>query len=200
MLKENLLLKEKEKLARDKEEMGNGKIKASIVDTNINENTNQNMVDNVIDDHNLNMYSFSIDDSVIIERIKSNIDKYVLEKEDHYGHKKKYIKSDGWIYIMRIFGFYPSISGIVKEDDCYIAVAELRNKLGEVVSRAYSQFCNDEDKWNEMLTFHKISFVQTRAISRLGKNVFGYIVKFLGDEYVSTPAEEIVMLDKFKKI
>jgi hypothetical protein len=65
---------------------------------------------------------------------------------------------------------------------------------GKKIGNSIGFVGNDEEKWCNMKRYAKISMVQTRAISRAGKNILGFIVKFLGEEYQSTPAEEIVSI------
>ncbi len=105
---------------------------------------------------------------------------------------KDYIPVEGWQSLARANGCIPSVASVRREDDGYVAVAEVRRITdGTVLSSAEGFVGDDEDYWKDQPRFARRAMAQTRAISRVCASAFRFIVVLIDRGLETTPAEEI---------
>lgn len=119
------------------------------------------------------------------------------------GKKKKvvfngetYLENEDWLTVARFYGVTSRISGTR-----YIEYGDVRGfeataeaflpgiDGGQVISMADAMCLNDEPNWSKKPLFQLRSMAQTRASSRVLRQVFGWVVVLAG--YKPTPAEEM---------
>lgn len=71
----------------------------------------------------------------------------------------------------------------------FVAVAELRNQVGMVISRAESSCERDEPKWRDRNNYALRSMAQTRATGKVFRQVLGFVMTVAG--YAGTPADDM---------
>ena len=71
----------------------------------------------------------------------------------------------------------------------FVAVAELRNRDGQVISRAESSCERDESAWRNRNNYALRSMAQTRATGKVFRQVLGFVMTVAG--YAGTPADEV---------
>lgn len=104
---------------------------------------------------------------------------------------KRYIEVEGWCTIAAAYGCVPSIREVVEEERGIRAVAELKRADGTVVAAAEG-FCGlDEPTWSNRAMYARRGMAQTRAISRVCRTAFAFVVKLMDAGLETTPAEEI---------
>jgi hypothetical protein len=104
---------------------------------------------------------------------------------------KKYVKVEGWCTIAAAYGCAPSIREVVEEERGIRAVAELKRADGTVVATAEG-FCGlDEPEWSTRAMYARRGMAQTRAISRVCRTAFAFVVTLMDAGLETTPAEEI---------
>lgn len=67
----------------------------------------------------------------------------------------------------------------------------VRMSDGKVIATAIAFLGDDEPLWKNRPTHAKRAMVQTRAMSRVGRSVFAYIIVLSGAKVKTTPAEEM---------
>lgn len=104
---------------------------------------------------------------------------------------KRYIPVEGWATIAAAYGCAPSIKEVFEEERGIRAVAELRRADGSVVATAEG-FCGlDEPKWSNRALYARRGMAQTRAVSRVCRTAFAFVVTLMNAGLQTTPAEEI---------
>lgn len=121
------------------------------------------------------------------------------------GKKKKvtfngetYLENEDWGTVARFYGVtarirttnyieYGDVRGFEAVAEAYLVGS------GEIVSTAESMCLNDEPNWAKKPLFQLRSMAQTRASSRVLRQVFGWVVVLAG--YKTTPAEEMEGVD-----
>lgn len=108
---------------------------------------------------------------------------------------KKYLPVEAWCTIATAYGCVPSIREVVEEDRGIRAVAELRRMNGSVVAAAEG-FCGlDEPRWATQPLFARRAMSQTRAISRVCRTAFAFVVTLMDSNLSTTPYDEITRGD-----
>jgi hypothetical protein len=119
------------------------------------------------------------------------------------GKKKKvvfngetYLENEDWLTVARFYGVTSRIrsTNYIEYGDVrgFEATAEafmLGPNGGEVISTSEAMCLNDEPNWAKKPLFQLRSMAQTRASSRVLRQVFGWVVVLAG--YKATPAEEM---------
>ncbi len=104
---------------------------------------------------------------------------------------KRYVKVEGWCTIAAAYGCIPSIREVVEEERGIRAVAELKRSDGSVVATAQG-FCGlDEPEWSNRALYARQGMAQTRAISRVCRTAFAFVLKLIDADLQTTPADEI---------
>lgn len=110
-----------------------------------------------------------------------------------------YLENEDWLTVARFYGVTSRIRGTnfveYGEGDNKVvgfeAIAEAYSvQNGDVISMAESMCLSDERNWSSKPLFQLRSMAQTRASSRVLRQVFGWVVVLAG--YKATPAEEMV--------
>lgn len=104
---------------------------------------------------------------------------------------RRYVKVEGWATIAAAYGCAPSIREVVEEDRGIRAVAELKRADGTVVATAEG-FCGlDEPEWSNRALYARRGMAQTRAVSRVCRTAFAFVITLMDAGLETTPAEEI---------
>lgn len=104
---------------------------------------------------------------------------------------KRYLPVEAWCTIAAAYGCAPSIREVAEEDRGIRAVAELKRADGTVVATAEG-FCGlDEPTWSNRALYARRGMAQTRAISRVCRTAFAFVVTLMDAGLQTTPAEEI---------
>ena len=111
-----------------------------------------------------------------------------------------YLENEDWLTVARFYGVTSRIRAThyVQYGDPethfvfgFEAIAEAFHvERGEVISTAESMCLSDESTWAKKPLFQLRSMAQTRASSRVLRQVFGWVVVLAG--YKATPAEEML--------
>lgn len=104
---------------------------------------------------------------------------------------QRFVEVEGWETIAAAYGCTASIHEVAEEDRGIRAVAELKRADGMVISRAEG-FCGlDEPKWSNRPLHARRGMAQTRAISRVCRGVFAFVIVLMKAGLRTTPAEEM---------
>lgn len=104
---------------------------------------------------------------------------------------KKYLPVEAWATIAATYGCAPSIREVVEEERGIRAVAELRKHDGTVIATAEGYVGLDEPTWANRALYARRAMAQTRAISRVCRTAFAFVVTLMDAGLQTTPAEEI---------
>ena len=114
-------------------------------------------------------------------------------------HGETYLENEDWLTVARFYGVTSRIrdskyltfeNGSEAKVHGYEATAEAYLvSTGQVLSMADSMCLSDEGNWSQKPLFQLRSMAQTRASSRVLRQVFGWVVVLAG--YKPTPAEEM---------
>lgn len=105
---------------------------------------------------------------------------------------KKYVKVEGWMSIAATYGCVCSIREVVEDERGNVrAIAELRRADGHVIATAEGFVGMDEAAWASRAAFARRGMSQTRAISRVCRSVFAFVVVLIDGNLETTPAEEM---------
>lgn len=104
---------------------------------------------------------------------------------------KKYVKVEGWQSIAAAYGCVPSIKEVAEEERGIRAVAELKRADGTVIAAAEGYCGLDEPRWASQPLYARRGMAQTRAISRVCRSAFAFVVTLIDADLSTTPAEEI---------
>lgn len=106
--------------------------------------------------------------------------------------KKKHVQVEGWQSIAAAFGCTPSVRLVEEVEGGSKAVAELkRDSDGMVLSEAEGFCGTDEPKWATQPLYARRAMAQTRAISRVCRSKFAFVVVLIDENLSTTPAEEM---------
>lgn len=108
---------------------------------------------------------------------------------------RKYVKVEGWMSIAASYGCVPSIREVIEEERGIRAVAELRRHDGTVLATAEGYVGLDEPRWANQPLYARRGMAQTRAVSRVCRSVFAFVVVLIDGGLETTPAEEIPFAD-----
>lgn len=104
---------------------------------------------------------------------------------------KKYVKVDGWSAIAATYGCIPSITSVVEDEKGITSIAELRKHDGTILATAQGFVGIDEPVWANRPGYARRGMSQTRAISRVCRTAFSFVVVLIDSNLSTTPAEEI---------
>lgn len=105
---------------------------------------------------------------------------------------KRYVKVESWQTIATLYGCTPSIREVVEEERGIRAVAELKRISDGAVIAAAEGYCGlDEATWANRPLYARRGMAQTRAISRVCRSAFAFVVTMIDEKLETTPAEEI---------
>lgn len=104
---------------------------------------------------------------------------------------RKYLPVEAWATIAAAYACAPSITEVVEEERGIKAVAELKRADGTVVARAEGYVGLDEPMWANRPLYARRAMAQTRAISRVCRTAFAFVVTLMDAGLETTPAEEI---------
>lgn len=106
-------------------------------------------------------------------------------------NNRKYVKVEGWMSIAAAYGCVPSIRSVEEDERGIKAVAELRRHDGTVLATAEGYVGLDEPRWANQAMYARRGMAQTRAVSRVCRSVFAFVVTLIDEKLQTTPAEEI---------
>lgn len=104
---------------------------------------------------------------------------------------KKYIRCEGWLSIAAAFNCVPSIREVIEEERGIRAISELRRPDGTVIATAEGYVGLDEPRWSNQPMYARRGMASTRAISRVCRQVFSFVVVMIDENLSPTPAEEV---------
>jgi hypothetical protein len=104
---------------------------------------------------------------------------------------KKYVKVEGWASIAAAYGCVPSIREVIVEDDGIRAICDLKRGDGTVIASAEGFVGNDEPTWSNRAMYARRGMAQTRAVSRVCRTAFAFVVVMIDSNLSTTPAEEM---------
>lgn len=104
---------------------------------------------------------------------------------------RKYVRVEGWMSIAATYGCVPSIRSVEEDERGIKAVAELRKHDGTVLATAEGYVGLDEPRWANQPMYARRGMAQTRAVSRVCRSVFAFVVTLIDSGLQTTPAEEI---------
>lgn len=104
---------------------------------------------------------------------------------------KKYLPVEAWGTIAATYGCAPSIREVVEEERGIRAVAELKRLDGTVIASAEGFVGLDEPTWANRALYARRAMAQTRAISRVCRSAFAFVVALMNADLQTTPLEEI---------
>lgn len=104
---------------------------------------------------------------------------------------RRYVRVEGWMSIAAAYGCVPSIREVVEEERGIRAVAELRKHDGTVLATAEGYVGLDEPTWANRAMYARRGMAQTRAVSRVCRSVFAFVVTLIDANLQTTPAEEM---------
>ena len=104
---------------------------------------------------------------------------------------KRYVRCEGWMSIAAAYGCVPSIREVIEEERGVRAIAELRKHDGTVLATAEGYVGLDEPTWATRAMYARRGMAQTRAVSRVCRSAFAFVVTMMDSGLETTPAEEI---------
>lgn len=104
---------------------------------------------------------------------------------------RKYVRVEGWQSIAAVYGCVPSIRSVEEDERGVKAVAELKRHDGTVLATAEGYVGLDEPRWATQPLYARRGMAQTRAVSRVCRSVFAFVVTLIDSNLSTTPAEEI---------
>lgn len=117
--------------------------------------------------------------------------KHVVTRLAVHIHNKRYLPVEAWNTIAAAYGCAPSIREVVEEERGVRAVAELRRHDGQIIASAEG-FCGlDEPKWATSPMYARRAMAQTRAISRVCRTAFAFVVSLMDAGLETTPLDEV---------
>jgi hypothetical protein len=131
------------------------------------------------------------------EKVAKALKGFLDRKADKVVFKgKRYPQAEDWQFVAAFFGHTARVRSteeVIGENDLvegYIAIAEVVDASGRVVSAAEAACTRDEDNWAHKPDFQLRSMAQTRACAKSLRNVFAWVMILAG--LAPTPAEEMV--------
>src|ERR1700755_331442 len=107
---------------------------------------------------------------------------------------RKYVRVEGWQSIAAMFGATPSIELVESVEGGVRAVARIDLPDGRQV-RAEGFVGDDEKTWSGRPMYARRAMAQTRAISRVCRSAFAFVVVLIDENLSTTPAEEMDGVD-----
>ncbi len=118
---------------------------------------------------------------------------------------RKYVKVEGWQSIAAAYGCIASSTNVQKVDGGTKAIGELRRADGTLIATAEGFVGEDEPTWygGIVVSYGKEktlpkrpdyairAMAQTRAISRVCRSAFAFVVVMIDSKLSTTPAEEM---------
>jgi DNA-directed RNA polymerase subunit RPC12/RpoP len=105
---------------------------------------------------------------------------------------KKYLKSEGWVFLGRAFGLTArvvNVTQILEKPQTFQALAEIVDSNGQVVGSGIGICGRDEKMWSNRPLYAVMSMAQTRAVSRAFRSVLSWVAVLAG--CAATPSEEM---------
>ncbi|HEX6827273.1 MAG TPA: hypothetical protein VF077_13220 [Nitrospiraceae bacterium] len=130
----------------------------------------------------------------------------IVKRTAKYIQGRKYVQVEGWQSIAAAHGCVASATNVQRVDGGFSAIGELRRSDGTLVATAEGFVGEDEptwfggesvDKWGKKKTLPKRpdfairAMAQTRAISRVCRSAFAFVVVLIDSNLSTTPAEEM---------
>lgn len=105
---------------------------------------------------------------------------------------RKYVKVEGWQSIAAAYGCVASSKDVERVDGGFRAIGELRRANdGHIIATAEGFLGDDEKMWASRPEYAKRAMAQTRAISRVCRSAFAFVVVMIDGNLSTTPAEEM---------
>jgi hypothetical protein len=109
---------------------------------------------------------------------------------------KRYVRVEGWASIAAAYGCVPSIREVTELDDGGVcAICDLKRSDGTIVASAEGYVGTDEPTWATRPKYARRGMAQTRAVSRVCRTAFAFVVVMIDSNLSTTPAEEIPLND-----
>ena len=106
---------------------------------------------------------------------------------------RKYVRVEGWQSIAAAYGCVASAINVELLESGIRAIGELRRVSdGAVLATAEGFVGNDEKTWAGRPEYARRAMAQTRAISRVCRSAFAFVVVLIDGNMSTTPAEEMV--------
>jgi hypothetical protein len=109
---------------------------------------------------------------------------------------KSFVKVEGWQSIAAAHGCIPEIESCTETDIegvhgivCWAVLRRMSDQA--ILSRACGFVGSDESTWGGRNKYARIAMAQTRAMSRVCRHAFAYVVVMMDAGLETTPAEEI---------
>lgn len=105
--------------------------------------------------------------------------------------EKQYPRVETWQFLGACFECTALITSTQELEECtgFLAVAHVRNAVGQIISGAEAVCMFAEPHWSGLPCFQLRSMAQTRAIAKAFRNVFAWVMVMAG--FAPTPAEEV---------
>ncbi len=104
---------------------------------------------------------------------------------------RKYVRCEGWTSIAAAYGCVVSVREVLETADGIEAVAELRKHDGTILATASGFVGNDEPMWAARPLYARRGMASTRAVSRVCRTAFSFVVVMMDAGLEVTPAEEM---------
>lgn len=119
--------------------------------------------------------------------------KVIVEKHSTVIAGHKFPQVECWQTIAVAHGCILSARDVVKVENGYTAIGEVRRIIdGVVIATGEGYVGNDEKHWQNAQEYAKRAMAQTRAMSRAGRSAFAYVVTLMNiPNMQTTPAEEV---------
>jgi len=102
---------------------------------------------------------------------------------------KRYVQVEGWQAIAATYGFVAGVSKVERLETGWNATSELRSvKDGTLIATAEG-FVGDDEKWGAEYACR--AKAQTRAMSRVCRSAFAFVVVLIDKDLAVTPSDEI---------
>lgn len=105
--------------------------------------------------------------------------------------ERSYLPVEAWGTIAAAYGCVPSIREVTEEERGVRAVAELRKLDGTVIATAEGYVGLDEPTWANRPLYARRAMAQTRALSRVCRSAFAFVVALMNAGLSTTPHEEV---------
>lgn len=106
--------------------------------------------------------------------------------------KRKYVRVEGWQSIAVAYGCVASARDVEVVAGGIRAIGEVRRMSdGAVIATAEGFVGDDESTWSGRPMYARRAMAQTRAISRVCRSAFAFVVTVIDSDLSTTPAEEM---------
>lgn len=104
---------------------------------------------------------------------------------------RKFVRCEGWQSIAVAYGCVASARDVEKIEGGIRAIGEVRRMSDGAVIATAEGFCGDDEKtWQGRPEYAKRAMAQTRAISRVCRSAFAFVVTIIDSSLSTTPYEE----------